>query len=383
MKKVQQPSSKREEKQSSVNSMSHQSKSLLQERQARKQILSIYCPPNAGKPWHFNDLLENSTINYFAYGRHALREGLRLCGIGRGDRVLIPSYICRDVLSSVRAVDAEPLYYDVDEELQACLDPDSAPSAGAVMAVNYFGFPQELDRFKLYCNRTGATLIEDNAHGLFSCDKEGRYLGTRGDLAVFSLRKTLPLPNGAVLMVNRPDLKERQPAQLPFEPSYGDVFFNRKQMARRIIKLTGIGGAKTLIRFLRLGRRLATGSSIPQPDPDGENVLPEPLKCSPMLKKGIDSADPEIECKRRRDLYYLFDEFIRSTHECIPVFDTLPKGVVPYGYPFFCEDEAFSSIERELFMNGLLCITWPGLPNAVRGECAPFYHEIRLIPLLW
>ena len=352
-------------------------------RKTRKQILSIYCPPHPYKPWRFDELLGSNAIKYFAYGRHALAEGLRLCRVGQGDGVLIPSYICRDVLSSLRAVGANPLYYDVDESLCARLYPDSAPIARAVMAVNYFGFPQKLDIFRHYCERTGAVLIEDNAHGLFSRDQEGHLLGTRGDLGIFSLRKTLPLPNGAALMVNRPDLRDRLPGQGSFELSHGDTFFRRKQAARRIIKLTGLRGAKILIRILRLGRRLTTGSSIPEPDPEGERVLPEPSSCSPMLREGIDSADPEIESKRRRSLYYIFDEFIRSRHECIPLFEALPKDVVPYGYPFFCEDKDFEGIEEELFRNGLLCITWPGLPNAVREICPPFYHKIRLIPLLW
>lgn len=363
--------------------MSDRGKTVLGIRNARKHILSVYCPPRPRNRWHFDELFEDSSINYFAYGRQALAHGLRLCGVGQGDHVLIPSYICRDVLSSLRAVGADPLYYDVDKGLQARLDPETTPFARAVLAVNYFGFPQELDAFRRYCERTGASLIEDNAHGLFSRDQDGCLLGTRGDLGVFSLRKTLPLPNGAALVINRPDLKARLPKQGPFELSSGDAFFNRKQMLRRIIKLTGLQGAKILISMLRLVRQLVTGASIPLPDPEGERLLPEPVNCSPVVKEGIDSADPGIETKRRRALYYIFDEFVRARHECTPLFQDLPKGVVPYGYPFFCGDEDFEGIERELFKNGLLCITWPGLPSAVRDSCPPFYHKTRLIPLLW
>ncbi|MEY4129674.1 MAG: hypothetical protein RIS81_1423, partial [Actinomycetota bacterium] len=41
------------------------------------------------------------TIRYFSLGRFAIREALSLIGVGAGDSVMLPSYICRDVLASV------------------------------------------------------------------------------------------------------------------------------------------------------------------------------------------------------------------------------------------------------------------------------------------
>ena len=69
----------------------------------------------------------------------------------------------------------------------------------ALLAVNYFGFAQDLAPFREYCLRTGATLIEDNAHGFLSKDTSGVLLGTRADLGITSIRKTFRLVNGAAL----------------------------------------------------------------------------------------------------------------------------------------------------------------------------------------
>ena len=46
------------------------------------------------------DVYRPSSISYFAFARHALVEALRQSGIGNGDRVALPGFICRDVLAS-------------------------------------------------------------------------------------------------------------------------------------------------------------------------------------------------------------------------------------------------------------------------------------------
>jgi len=322
-------------------------------------------------------------VRYFAFGRQALVEAFKLCGVRHEDKVMMPSYICRDVLSSLHAVRATPLFYPVGRDLQSIFDPDSMPTAKAVLAVNYFGFPQKLGVFERYCERVGAFLIEDNAHGLFSRDEEGRLLGTRTDLGIFSLRKTIPLPNGAALVVNSTDLNDKLPEQEPFEASRADVFFSLKQSVRCLIGLLGIWSARVVFTMLRTRRKIMTGSFSLLPDPSGEIVLPGPSKCTPLIRDGIRTVHPELESDRRRKLYLFLDELIGRHIKCTPVFEDLPDGVVPYGYPFFCEADDLKKIERLLFRKGFLCISWPDLPDGVRESSPSFYKEVRLVPFLW
>ena len=54
------------------------------------------------------------------------------------------------------------------------------------------------------CRRRNMLLVEDCALALLSADGS-QPLGTFGDWAVFCLYKTLPLPNGAVLVQNTAD----------------------------------------------------------------------------------------------------------------------------------------------------------------------------------
>lgn len=352
-------------------------------KDTKPPVLSIYNPPISKKPWHFEELVEGGPVNCFAFGRHAMVEAFRLCGVGQDDKVLLPAYICRDVLASLHAVGATPLFYPVGMDLQAGFDPDSIPPAKAVLAVNYFGFPQHLDIFERYCKRVGAFLIEDNAHGMFSRDEEGRLLGTRSDMGVFSLRKTIPLPNGAALVVNHPDLNDKLPEQERFEASRADILFNMKQAVRRLIGLLGIWSARVVFTALKTRRRVMTGSYRPLPDPSGETILPAPSKCTPLIRNGITTAHPELESERRRKLYLFLHEWIGGHGKCTPVFEDLPDGVVPYGYPFFCEADDLKNIEHLLFRKGFLCISWPDLPDAVKESSPLFYKKIRMVPFLW
>ena len=77
---------------------------------------------------------------FYAYARHALVTALRMARVTTGSTVLIPHFICRDVLASISAVGAKPVFYDIDDDLQVSQN-TMLPSAAAALAVNYFGFP--------------------------------------------------------------------------------------------------------------------------------------------------------------------------------------------------------------------------------------------------
>ena len=85
----------------------------------------------------------------FSFARHALVEAFRLAGC-KGAEILLPEFICRDVLGAVNAAGATPRYYPVNEQLQP-VHLEGAKGAKAVLAVNYFGIPQDLAIFRNFC----------------------------------------------------------------------------------------------------------------------------------------------------------------------------------------------------------------------------------------
>jgi hypothetical protein len=337
---------------------------------------TVYWPPQAKSPWTLEQVYSPSILRYYSYGRHALLEALKIAGV-HGQRVLLPSLICRDVLASVHAAGADVSYYSVNADLTPSDDPSRWPDARAVLAVNYFGFPQDLSPFEVYTRRNGATVIEDAAHALFSRDARGRLLGTRTPLGVLSLRKSLPLPNGGALIANDPAFVARLPSPLAFQKVPGRRAA-WKAGARPLLALSGARAALTALTGLRFLRGDASGHV--GPDPDSEKNLPDnPHPCL-QLERPLRCADPEIEASRRRALWSYCDGLARRSG-LTPVFNSLPEGTVPYGYAFRTNN--FSSSRSIFSAVGLTTLPWPDLPTATIESAPEQDKNIALVHFLW
>ena len=59
-----------------------------------------------------------TTQRYFSLGRFAMRDALRYAEVKPGDIVLLPSFICRDLLSAVAELGAKTHFYNVDQALR-------------------------------------------------------------------------------------------------------------------------------------------------------------------------------------------------------------------------------------------------------------------------
>lgn len=330
----------------------------------------------------FEDLVGHSRVRYFSFGRHALVAGLKAAGIKKDDRVLLPSFICRDLLASINYLGAVPVYYYVDERLCLSAPPDELPDSKAVIAVNYFGFPQNLQPFRKYCNRTGALLIEDNAHGLFSKDENGKWLGTRGDLGIFSLRKTIPMPDGAALVFNKADAAYRIQTQIEFSEAPEPASFRAKSFLLRLSPFIGTLPLRTLTALTRRIRRASTGHDILPSPPEVECKLPESPNPCRLLTVYMAAVDTDKEITRRRDNYIKVGGLLINTL-CKPVFRDLPDNVAPYGYPFYCPERTIQEIKKLLGRHGMECFQWPELPAEIKPSAPEFYRSVWLVNFLW
>ena len=333
---------------------------------------TVYAPPRAKSPWRVEELYAPASVRAYGYGRNALTDALKLAGAA-GGRVLLPAFVCRDLLASVAAAGAEPAFYGVRPDLSPDEDSSRWPDARAVLSVDYFGWAQDLTPFEAYARRSGAVVIEDAAHALFSRDGAGRLLGTRAPLGILSLRKSLPLPNGGALLANSPAFAAKLPPQLPFEPLPG----RRpalKAAARPFLALFGARAANAGLNAVRVLRGDAA------PDPDSERVLPAPVEPCPELGRPLVCADPAVETSRRRALWSHCDALARAAG-LAPVFASLPDGAVPYAYAFRTKDLA--AARAAFAAAGLRVLPWPDLPSAVAPACPAHYRETALVHFLW
>jgi len=316
----------------------------------------------------------NTSIRLFSLGRHALAAGLQVLSVGKGDSVLVPDFICRDLLASINSLQANPLFYPVDRLLRPISLPES-PRAKAVIAVNYFGFPQVLTPFRDYCSEQGSVLIEDNAHGFLSRDQNGTLLGSRGDIGIYSLRKTFALPDGAALLINKTNLVKAVPQALPCLDESLSVGFIIKQHLRKIQNASGIRVRSQGEQITRWLRRLRTGHTLPLPSPDAEYLIPgkPPILCASV--KMLQKINMEREVERRR---LLFHEF----HQCLshlniePLFHDLHHGVAPYGYPFRADATDANKAAKIALQRGFDCSYWPDLPTSVPFVVPDFHRKV-------
>ncbi|MBI4375858.1 MAG: DegT/DnrJ/EryC1/StrS family aminotransferase [Elusimicrobia bacterium] len=330
--------------------------------------LSVYHPRPADSPWRLDALFSPSLMRHYSLGRWALLEALKIAGVGAGDAVLLPGFICREALFPLDILGARPLFYELGPGLDPRIEPDQLPPAKAVIAVNFFGFPQDLSLFERYCRRHGALLIEDNAHGLFSRDESGRLLGTRAPLGVLSPRKTLPLPDGGALLVNDARLAERSPRALPPAAGRGP---SRRSLLRRAAPWLGARAMAYCLGAARSWRAAARERTQP---PGSPNPCPE-------LLAPLSMPSPDYEARRRRALYLRCESLIG--HWVKPVFPALPASVVPYLFAYRADPEPARRAESLLMSEGLWSLPWPGLPESVSSTAPGHYRNVRGVHFLW
>jgi dTDP-4-amino-4,6-dideoxygalactose transaminase len=99
-----------------------------------------------------------------------------------------------------------PRFYEATETLQpdrAELETLVSPRTRALLLIHYLGFPQESARWRKWCDERGLLLVEDCAH-MWHADMAERPAGSYGDVSIYSLSKTLGLPEGGVLISREP-----------------------------------------------------------------------------------------------------------------------------------------------------------------------------------
>ena len=122
-------------------------------------------------------------------GGQALQIALRACDVASGDKVLTNAYTLAPVPGAIRAVGAETVLVEIDEDLRLDLDDLDAKiaSSGArVLLLSHMrGHLCDMDRLMAICNGAEVTVIEDCAHTM-GAQWNGIRSGNFGKVACFS-----------------------------------------------------------------------------------------------------------------------------------------------------------------------------------------------------
>lgn len=308
----------------------------------------------------------------YGHGKPALEDGLHAVGAEPGANVLLPAYVPDGVVEPIRETGATPRFYPITDALEpqpgaveAAIDDDTV----AVLAVNYFGFPQPWDGLADVAHAHDAVVVDDNAHAPLSRDGT-TLLGTRGALGFTSFRKLFPVPNGAELFVN--DEAARREFSGALAGRTDDVTASdwrfllgaaRRYVRHRLPRARRVPGVA--------GRSDDAGDDGPThdgPDRDPRAIFERSKQPMSRLTMAIlQRLDPRVVREGRRRVYRTWTDRLRGSAATLP-FERLPGGVCPQVCPVVVDDA--ESAAASLRTHGFDVGTWPPLPSEVAGNDA-------------
>ena len=320
-------------------------------------------------------------------GSAAMYQAFRALGLPPGSTVLCPSYNCGHEIEPLLRQGLRVRCYRVGADLRS--DPADiqrrvTPDVRAVLVTHFFGFAQRLGELRALCERHGLYLVEDCAHALLSDDEDGT-LGRVGHLAVYSMRKTLPIPNGGAVLFNddsirMPEPLEPPPALTTWRKAVALVGKSAVDQARRFdswrdllpaAALAPVVGGSELVARLYPGRATACYD----PDDDGLGFDSAILRwgISPYSLELLDHIGWEGIAERRRHNYRVLADGLRELDGCGLLFAGVPERTCPLFLPMLVtrRDRLFDHLVRHRIYPAVWwdqlhpAVSWPEFPEAV------------------
>jgi perosamine synthetase len=302
---------------------------------------------------------------------HALFLSWQVMGLSKGQRFLCPAFTCNTVNIPLEKAGARPVFFNVNRDMSIDWDHISSLLAGksrrprVMVWYHYLGLPLEFDRVRQFCSENDLLLIEDCAHALFS-EHHGQPVGSFGDVAVFSIRKSIPVLHAGALVVNNSRfekkvaptwrrLNDRQQAYLDAREAYlhrlGMQALNRRVQVEKPYYREALKDARKYYGDPR-----------------------EFWSIDPVSRLVMHNADPgKIRSIRRRN----YRAYLRELGE-ITLLPKLPAGASPMGFPIIVSKRP--QLQKRLLKRGIESVThwWePLLPRAVVKSFESAVHLAR------
>ena len=143
-------------------------------------------------------------LDFFPLGRIALISGMKSLGLIKGDKIILPAYICDSAIKPLRDYGYKLIFVDIDENLNISLSAIKVVinehDIKAIVIVNYFGFKAKISTIIKFCESLNIMVIEDCSHSFLS-----NFLLSnseiKSDMELYSMRKTLPVKDGGALRI--------------------------------------------------------------------------------------------------------------------------------------------------------------------------------------
>lgn len=266
------------------------------------------------------------------------------CGIQPGDEVIVSPYTMSASAIAPMVYGGVPVFADIDPD-SFCLDPKSVekvitPRTKAILIVHIFGHPADMDALLNIAKKHKLMVIEDCAQAPMGKYK-GKYVGTMGDIGVFSLNyhKHIHTGEGGIITTMNASLAER----MQLIRNHGENVVE----AKCVTDITNIIGFNYRMTEVEAAIGIEQLKKLP-------NLLEERLKNAAFLHerlgslKGL-SSPPWVEAGSKHTFY-----------------------VQP-----LCYDENVLEVHRNKFVNAVKA----EIPTAVLRETAPLIGAGYVKPL--
>lgn len=287
-------------------------------------------------------------VSRFYRARNAIYHLFRALQASRGPvTALVPEYNSGNEVLAMRAAGVRIRFYPVGRNAQA--DPAQIERLcdtyrpDVLYVIHYLGWPQPIQELTSLCRTRGMFVVEDCALALLSSLDE-HPLGSFGDWSVFCLYKTLPVPNGALLVENTTPLESLQGLSLR-APGVASVAGRTAELFVQRIRSRSDRVGATLQKMKRgVGKAAGTLEVNRARVGDiGFNPADVDLAMSYVSERLIGRLDYQgIRDRRIRNFHDLAD---RLRGRASLLWDSLPAGACPLFLPLLVGNKA-SAAER-------------------------------------
>ena len=293
-------------------------------------------------------------------GSTALDMALLLCGIERGDEVILPSYTFSSTANSPILAGANLVFTDIRPDTmnidETKIEAAITDKTKVIVVVHYAGVACEMDTIMDIAKRHGLLVVEDAAQGVMSTYK-GRPLGTIGDFGCYSFHETknYSMGEGGAVVINDPKYNEK--AEILREKGTNRSRFVRGQVDKYTWVEFGDSFLPSELNAAYLWGQLTMADEINEDRLRVWNAYDKGLK--PLAEKGlIDVPFIPEDCVHNAHMYYIKLKDIEERTDFISylkdngvqsVFHYIPLHSAPAGlrYGRFSGEDVYTTKESE------------------------------------
>lgn len=282
---------------------------------------------------------------HFLYGGQAcLRVICRALRAMERNQILLPAYICPDVITVLQQEGMQLFFYQPAENLSPNLshlmDQLERLENPVMYFVNYFGFPLALSTQMVFksLQRQGVLLIEDNAQALFQS-------ASLADFTFNSVRKFVPHDGG--YLSSSINLEAWLPAAAEPHPRLPLIRTYRKYLAEYLLRDADIPYG-TLVDLYEQTERAYLEHPV--------------LAGDAQERQALEHLDwPAIAHARRANYHHLLAG-LSELPQLQPLFPQLPPAAVPMALPVFYQGKDRQDLLDQLAEEGVnLNVHWEGI----------------------